>query len=271
MAFFWKLWPRNVAKVFSNVGVLMALWVCYNLVTLSGPLSAVSRMASRAADIGDVGASAVVGLSEASVAAFSKSLAVGQDFWQGVELTNLTMIKRRGYFVVDSAAILEAWWRSPAGAQAWPFPPELLERTLSSLEQVGLSLPALALHDQVLRDNNSDGLSEATRLAMSSTLDWDGYIRVDIMLIHSTFEPQWTNPMWWSNFDGYRQLVTSTLSAALNNTPFPEPAERAIDPSQYAAIPAFSFYKVLRYFRAQLLTIRWCLGIIIGGALEGPR
>ena len=61
------------------------------------------------------------------------------------------------------------------------------------------------------------------------------------------------------------------IVGGLNNTPFPEPAERAIDPSQYAASPAFSFFKLLRYFRAQLLTIRWCLGIIIGGALEGPR
>ena len=81
-------------------------------------------------------------------------------------------------------------------------PPELLERTLSSLEQVGPSLPALALHDQVFRDNNSDGLSEATRLAMSSTLDWDGNIRVDIMdlnvLVEELLNLCWSGCRMWS-------------------------------------------------------------------------
>ena len=75
------------------VVLLMLLAVVWNLVAFAGPLSAVTRLAHRAVDLGDASAQAVMKVSDFAMGTVTSGFDMGKDFWQGIASKNLPAVQ----------------------------------------------------------------------------------------------------------------------------------------------------------------------------------
>ena len=48
--------------------------------------------------------------------------------WRGVELLDVFVHKKKGYYVVDDISVFAAWMTTPAAELLWPLPRQLHER-----------------------------------------------------------------------------------------------------------------------------------------------
>jgi len=204
-----------LGKLVTNLTVVIALWSVAGLAWGGGPLRGLGRVADRAADIVDAGAFAVLHVSEAASGLVHGGMGLGSDLWQGVELRDVIMQKRRGAWRVDDVQVFTSWLCSPAGHATLPLTPAARAAVVDALSPLGLSMPFVAYADTLL-----DGLGRACQLQASGSLTSSGYIDIKLSYVDANFTAAYMNPLWVCAPERQRVQVIALVAKAVNTTPF---------------------------------------------------
>ena len=166
--------------------------------TASRALGATTELTSSAADL--------------VVAVATNTLSLGDNFWHGVDLYNITASRCSGQFTVDSSAIVAEWLDSNKGATLLPcITPDSKLSITAAAESVGLQMPQMAADTEELRIIGSYKSSHNY-----ASLLFSGQLRIVFDSINVIFLAEWANPLW-ATFGCPQELERPQITLAVQD------------------------------------------------------
>ena len=223
------LWLWKVG-VFSKSTWRAALWMValFALFGHSGPVSQLTRVLAAAAGLAETSSlaasSAVV--AAANLTTVSSAMAVQllgrgastmHDFWQGVDLVNVSAQLEHGRLAGADGDEIAEWLFSEEGNHTFALAPATRSAVASAARATSLARPQVEQASQTLI-----GLTAYVVWQVGARLLPNAYVAIRWVQRRVSFQPRWSNPLWEAlehNLTSQSQQILAAVTDSLEALP----------------------------------------------------